>query len=175
MSATLHLPNIQYRHSFLEAVKEYQAEGRYTDLDPAWLEENFTLYVNQLERESKGLDLKPGYVPHTTFWLIDNDEFIGRVDIRHEFNDALLKEGGSIGYDIRPTKRKQGYGKLILELGLKKAKEMGLPKVLITCDVNNVGSNKIIQANGGVLEKVIPMKDGKPDKVHYWFDMKNQK
>lgn len=165
------LPTPKYQASFLAAVKEYQAEGLryYTQLSSEELEDNFTSYIRQLEAESAGKNLPEGYVAHTTFWLVEGNEYIGRVDIRHDLNDFLRREGGHLGYDIRPSKRGQGYGKLILKLGLEKAKEMGLPNILITCDIDNIPSKKVIEANGGQLERVEPVAAGGPDKALYWI------
>ncbi len=97
----------------------------------------------------------PELVPETWLWLVDGDEYIGRASIRHELNDELLLVAGHIGYEIRPTKRRQGYGTQILALALERAREMGIYKVLVTCDTDNFGSRKIIEANGGKLENEI--------------------
>src|SRR3989338_3167068 len=111
-------PSSQYKDSFLAALKEHQVEGRYMEWDYEKLDNDFDSFVQIFKDEAQGKNLKPGYVPETTFWLIDNNEFIGRISIRHNLNDSLRKEGGHIGYDIRPSKRKMGYGKKILELAL---------------------------------------------------------
>ncbi len=115
------------------------------------------------------MNLPPGYVAQTTYWLIDTNEFIGRVSIRHMLTDYLLQEGGHIGYDIRPSKRKLGYGKKILALSLPKAKELGIKKILVTCNETNLGSKKIIEANGGILENRLHLHPGKPAKLRYWI------
>lgn len=82
-----------------------------------------------------------------------------------------MKIGGHIGYDIRPSQRKKGYGKAILRLVLPLAKELGINKVLITCDVTNIASKKIIKANGGDLEDTIPDSNGLPDKHRFWISI----
>jgi predicted acetyltransferase len=87
-------------------------------------------------------------------------------------NDFLLKQNGHIGYFIRPSKRKMGYGKKILQLGLLEAKKMGLPKVLITCDEDHFASQKIIEANGAILENIIETENGKPKTRRYWINLK---
>lgn len=167
----LSLPDSKYKNSFLEAVKEYKAEDlpNYRELDLEALQNDFSGYLEQLHKEAQGEGLPSGYVPHTIFWLVEGNHYLGRVDIRHILNDFLHREAGHIGYDVRPSERKKGYGKLALKLGVEKAKELGLKEVLITCDVTNVGSNKIIQANGGKLENTIPMGEGKPNKNRYWI------
>jgi predicted acetyltransferase len=89
--------------------------------------------------------------------------------LRHELNERLLQMGGHIGYEIRPSRRRQGYGKLILKYGLEQAKAFGLERVLLTCDEDNLGSRKIIESNGGRLEKIIEV-EGWPEQVcRYWI------
>jgi predicted acetyltransferase len=166
--ANLDKPSIQYKDSFLGAVKEFQKEGRYTEFDVEQLKEGFDGFLQKFDNEEKGIGLKEGYVPASTFWLVDKGEFIGRVSIRHELTENLKLMGGYIGYDIRPSKRKMGYGTRILELALPIAKELGIGKVLVTCDDDNVGSSKIIEKNGGVLEDKIEV-DGKL-KRRYWIN-----
>ncbi len=171
------LPTITYKDSFLKAVKEYHAvkvadRRNIYSLNIEELENDFPSYISKLLSESDGKDLPEGYVPQTTYWLVDNGEFIGRVSIRHVLTEFLLKEGGHIGYDIRPSKRKMGYGKKILELALPKAKEIGLDKVLVTCDETNIGSKKIIEANGGIFENAVTTTEGRPKKLRYWIDIR---
>lgn len=170
------LPHPRYRDSFLEALHEYHGEKlpTYEPLDELWLSEHFDEYVGQLHRESRGQDLPIGYEPHTVFWLVEGNRYLGRLDIRHQLNEWLSTVGGHIGYDIRPTERGKGLGKLQLELGLQKARELGFEKVLITCDVDNVPSNTVIKANGGVLESTHPVAPGKPDKNRYWITLQDE-
>lgn len=97
--------------------------------------------------------LKPMYVPSYDYFLVDDDKFIGIISIRIELTPALLNYGGNIGYGVNPKYWNMGYGTRLLALGLKKAKELvRQDKVLITCDDDNVGSYKIIEKNGGILE-----------------------
>jgi predicted acetyltransferase len=170
------LPSSRYEASFIEAVEAYQKEDGIDRLDIyqlnlQYLKDNFQEYVKKLISESEGKNLPEGYVPQTTLWLIDRDEFIGRVSIRHELTEQLLKVGGHIGYDIRPSKRKMGYGKKILEMALPEAKKLGIEKVLVTCNETNIGSKKIIEENGGVLENIVEMGERKPRKLRYWIKL----
>lgn len=167
-------PDVRFMESYLAAVSEYQAEDlpNYRGLDVAELRPTFAEYVAKINDEARGIGLPAGHVPHTLYWLVDGDEYIGRVDIRHELNDFLRSEGGHIGYDVRPSRRRQGYGQVGLELGLRRATELGINPVLITCDVTNIGSNKIIQSQGGVLENTVPVADPNlPAKNRYWITL----
>ncbi len=133
------------------------------------MQENFSEFLTKMRNYEKGKNLPKGYVSASYYWLVDNNDFVGETTIRHKLTKALLKEGGHIGYGIRPTKRKLGYGTKILTLALKKAKKLGIKKVLVTCDDNNIGSRKVIEANEGILEKKIRHK-GKLLR-HYWIKL----
>ena len=86
---------------------------------------------------------------------LETREIIGMIQLRCALNDYLKDFGGHIGYSIVPSKRRQGYGVQMLQACLIEAKKQGLTKVLLTCDPENTGSRKIIQANGGTYaEKV---------------------
>lgn len=165
----LTLPSAKYKHSYLQAVEEGKGESGITVLRKPRKDESFEEFVTNINNEAKGFNLPKGWVPATEFWLIDRNEFIGRVSIRHTLNDNLLRIGGHIGYYIRISKRNQGYGKIILQLALQKAKKLGILKVLVTCDKGNIGSQKIIEANGGVLENIVEVGEKYPKKRRYWI------
>ena len=79
--------------------------------------------------------------------------------------------GGNIGYRIRPTERRKGYNKMNLYLGLIEAKKIGLDKVMLDCDVENLGSSKTMEALGGKLERTeIDPYDGILTSV-YWINV----
>jgi predicted acetyltransferase len=93
------------------------------------------------------------------------------INIRHRLNEFLAREGGHIGYSVRPSERRKGYATRMLQMALQKCAEMGLEKVLIACDKENIGSAKVIMNNGGVLESEIT--DGSLAEVvqRYWIDL----
>ncbi len=166
------IPSQKHQNTFLDAISEFEDEGdqgfwRFSDYMPDTIE----AYIERILNHSKGIDLPPNWVPSTTYWLIDGDEFIGHINIRHELNDFLLNIGGHIGYSIRPSKRRQGYGTKMLGLALPKAKKIGLTRALITCDNNNVPSLKIIERNNGILEGEFEQKGDLPSKMRFWIEL----
>jgi predicted acetyltransferase len=163
----LSLPSAEYKESYVAALKEYRAEGRHEGKHLEHAEADFEGLLRSFQDEAEGRNLPEGYVPQTTFWLIDNQEYVGEARIRHTLTDKLKAVGGHIGYAIRPSKRNMGYGKKVLELALPKARELGIREVLLTCDASNVGSRKIIEANGGEFENEVPGENG--PKRRYWF------
>jgi predicted acetyltransferase len=124
---------------------------------------SFGDYLKMQDAYSEGENLKPNHVPQTIYWLYVNGNPVGIAKLRHYLNEDLKKLGGHIGYCIRPTARCNGYGTIILKETLKKAKELGIEDVLITCNEDNLLSKRVILSNGGVIEDIV---DGK---CRYWI------
>ena len=129
-------------------------------------------YKIQDNEYAKSIDRCPG----KTYFLIrkNDNKLIGMINIRHHLTPKMLVHGGHIGYGIRPTERRKGYNKINLYLGILKAlEEFNLDKVMLDCDVKNLGSDKTIQALGGVLERTdIDDYDGALTNV-YWINTKD--
>lgn len=101
-----------------------------------------------------------------------DDKIVGVIDLRHHINHPILGTwGGHCGYSVRPSERGKGYAKEMLRLNILNAKALGIPKLLITCDVKNEASEKTILANGGVYESTIDV-DGCKMK-RYWITVLN--
>lgn len=163
-------PSKKYLASYKEAFNEYVQNNVSTYMfDDA----NEIDVVKKYYNYRHGINLKPNRVPQTTYWLIDNGEFVGEIGIRHRLNKALINYGGHIGYGVRYSCWSKGYGTKMLRLALIKAKQMGLDRVLITCDLDNPASAKVIENNGGKLENVVEnVIDNKPIKTkRYWIDL----
>jgi predicted acetyltransferase len=164
-------PSVSYKESYIQAALESYAAGEQPEPDVKIIDERFADFVTRVLSWADRANPGVGLVPETVYWLIENDEYIGRVSIRHELTDNLLKYGGHIGYEIRPSKRKRGYGKEILRLALEKAKDLGLTRALVTCDEDNIGSKKIIEHNGGVLEDAVSVNGQTAKKLRYWIEI----
>lgn len=164
-------PQVHFRNEFLVMVDEYEQVGELrSEYEKARLD--FSAYIDWLQDQSRGIGLSPGIVPMTTFWLVrDGLITLGEVRLRHHLTPALEVEGGHIGYTIRPSERRKGYGTLQLKLALEKARSLGLQGVMLTCDADNTGSIHIMEKNRGVLtgNAVSPRSD-KPI-LHYWIEL----
>jgi len=140
--------------SVAAAIREYRAEGRYRWLDPADLADpdRFRRHLDLLRADAHPGPLRRlHWVAQTNLWLIDGDEFLGQLSIRHTLNRRLRFKGGHIGYSVRPSQRRRGHATLMLRLALPVAHRMGIDPALITCDDTNIASRRVIEANGGVL------------------------
>lgn len=96
-------------------------------------------------------------VPSTQFICVraSDQRLVGMLDVRHSFNEYLEKYAGNIGYSVRPSERRKGYGTRMLGDCLPYCRQLGLEKVLISCTDSNEASRRIILANGGVYESTV--------------------
>jgi predicted acetyltransferase len=126
-------------------------------------------YVDRLHTWRMGFDLPADFVP-STFLAADVDgEIVGRTSIRHELNEYLAREGGHIGYAVLAEHRRHGYATEILRQSLVIARAVGVERVLVTCDDDNVGSAMVIERCGGVFDSLVDSREG-PPKRRYWID-----
>ncbi len=113
---------------------------------------NWIAYLKILENEHFNQDLPEGRVP-ATFLVAERDEaIVGRSSIRHSLNEFLFNYAGHIGYGVRPRLRRQGIATEILGQSLEIIHVLGVTDVLMTCDDDNLGSAKVIEFHGGLLE-----------------------
>ena len=128
---------------------------------------NFDYYLENIDSDTP----KNGWVPNSVFFALDTKRniFVGAIDIRHYLNEKLLLDGGHIGDGVRPSERRKGYATEIIRLGLIECKKLGIDRVLIVCDKDNIGSKKSILNNNGVLENEVIV-DGKIEQ-RYWIDL----
>ncbi len=169
-------PHPRYQRSFLASVQEIldAHEGVHWTGLTVFGEETYTVeelaapdafaaFAHRLGDLALPETPRPeGKVPETLLWWVDGDEFLGRLSIRHELTDALREFGGHIGYVVRPSARRQGHARAMLAAALPIARDLGIDPALLTCDADNVGSRRVIESNGGVLE------DQREDKLRFW-------
>ena len=116
-------------------------------------------------------NLREDTVPSSQFLSIVNGRLIGLINIRHRLTPDLLMNGGHIGYSIHPVERRKGYAIEQLRLGLIEAKNIGLEKVLVTCDKSNIASSKVIKKVGGILENEVISSDNNEIVQRYWIEI----
>ena len=138
-----------------------------------YYEDGMTLarYLEVLEQHARGENLPLDHVPSTFLFAFDGARIVGRVTIRHQLNEFLLRIGGHIGYVVVPEFRRRGYATAMLRQSIQIAhRQLGITRVLVTCDDDNVGSIKTIEKNGGILENVVTGADLVTPKRRYWID-----
>ncbi|MCR3905484.1 MAG: GNAT family N-acetyltransferase [Tenericutes bacterium] len=169
MNLYLKKPTPEDEKNYIEYIKDWKDEFIYPTAS-SYGRKSYQDLLDRIKLDELNLIDPDTRVPASTYMLVDEfNEIYGFINIRHRLNEDLLLYNGNVGYGVKPTKRHQGYGKLMLKLGLEKAKELGLTKVLITCNEENIASRKTIEANHGVLENKVYKTDGYI--LRYWIDL----
>lgn len=174
----LEIPSIERKNEIIDYINEfvfYASDINGTgSLDKILEGHTFEQALERcLNMQDEEYAKKLGRCQSKTFLLIrENDnKIVGTINVRWNLTEEMKRFGGNIGYGIRPTERRKGYNKINLYLGLIEAQKLGLDKVMLDCDVNNLGSSKTMQALGGVLERTeIDPYDGILTSV-YWFNV----
>ena len=161
-------PCEEHMNTFLEAVEEFQAlDDGFGGERSSWygtvrldqLRTNFSLYISSLRELASKSVRGPHLVRQRRYWLMDGSDFVGQVTLRYELpEDKAIS--GNVGYEIRPSKRRLGYGRVAVRLALEEARESGMTQLTVTCDANNVASRKLIEEHLGVLEGDVSSPDG---------------
>lgn len=185
----LHRPDPRMRESYLAAHDEFVALGEgQRDGDGVWVEEpdgqgfdgvtftreeletpdGFARFVeHRIGQAHEDAPRTAGHVPCTFFWVVDDADpttSLGSLAIRHRLTPFLIEAGGHIGYSVRPSARRRHVATDALRAALPECRTLGIDRVLVTCDDDNIGSARVIEANGGVLEDV-------RDRMRrYWID-----
>lgn len=165
-------PTLDVHASFLAAMDEFRTERVSGSQTAGWIQawgecwqdpDGFAEFIEWLHHDALEDSPRPeAWVETTTLWWLDGSDYLGRLGIRHRLNDFLIEGVGHIGYDVRPSRRGEGQATAMLRASLPYARELGIEQALVTCDIDNVASLRVIEAAGGVLEDV------RSRKRRYW-------
>ncbi len=169
MNLKLIKASVEYKPQICDMLDEWYAAGE--EIVPYAIRKkdhhDFDEYIDSLEvRDDSGR-----LVPDSTFFCLDTDRniVVGAVNIRHYLNESLLLNGGHIGDGVRPSERRKGIATKMIGLALEECKNLGIDRVLMVCDKDNIGSAKSIINNGGVLENEVVV-DGVTEQ-RFWIDI----
>lgn len=160
------VPDVRWHESWAASMLEfgdtYPHGSGLSDVVPSYDEAGCAMFAAWL-RDAASTPVREDWVECSFFWIAAGDEVVGFLALRHRLNDWLLDEGGHIGFSVRPSRRREGHAQQALKLALSEARNVGLDRVLLTCDEDNDGSRLTIEGNGGVYE------DSRNGKRRYWI------
>jgi len=164
-------PSVDLEEAYLDYIGEWEASGEkivpYSSR--RIVGEDFDDALKRWLGERSPEVYSRGFVPAALYFLVDEaGRILAAAHIRHELNDSLYICGGHIGYGVRPSERKKGIASAILAMALPIIKNIGIDRVLVTCDKSNLASGKTIIKNGGVLENEVF--DGREYIQRYWIE-----
>lgn len=168
---------IKRNPAFMKGYKEYCQEFWDNNIlwfrptNPKSIDENwFERSADWYDKKEKGL--VPGCAKCIHYWAVDDDKFIGEFQLRTELDEELMRGIGSIGYSVRVSEWGKGYGREILKQGLDIARNLGIDKVLLTINDNNIVSSHVCESCGGILMDKITVEtedEGVHIKRRYWI------
>ncbi len=169
-------PDISYEKQAREYIQEFAEYGSslhgVSSLDSFLEQKSYENWLEQLAKNSDASVKIPGRVNDVTFFYVEEetDDIIGMVNIRFGLNVSLFQEGGHVGYSIRPTQRGKGFATQMLQDALGFCRFIGLSKVLLICEKENVASARVIEKCGGVLENEVKRGSDGVWLKRYWVE-----
>lgn len=167
----LEFPNISHKSAYLDMLAEWKwsTEFEQWHVSPGALFRGNS-FEEFLQIAEDDITVNHRWVPATLFFLMDGEQILGGIQIRHSIDSPLLRESWwHIGYGIRPSERRKWYATEMLRLALIEAQKLGLDRVMLGCNDDNVGSIRTIEKNGGIFERYTEH-EGKKARV-YWVGL----
>lgn len=171
----LRVPSSDYLSQIAAYKEEFSQSGDHLHGGARLAEMSYLSdWLNHVTAIAKGEGLEKGRVASSTFLCLrqEDQKMVGICNIRHSINQPfLINFIGHIGYSICPSERRKGYAKEQLRLALQEAGKLDINRVLVTCDVKNLASEKTILANGGVYENTYTDPEDKTKTKRYWIEV----
>lgn len=150
MEVKLLSPSWEHREQCIELLKEWKESEK--EIHPGTLR-RCPCIQNPIISQSKWLEWLAAEKQQgqNLFFLIREDgRLLGAISIRPQEQGESLWINGHCGYGIRPSERRKGYATRMLRMAVEILQGQGINPVIVTCDQENIASEKTIIHCGGV-------------------------
>jgi predicted acetyltransferase len=147
-----------YEQKAKDFIKEFSDQSSETNGDGGLSRflsgSTYSEWLDKIKNDMDLANIPEGRVPQFTYFYVreDDDKIVGMIAVRLALTDFLQKEGGHIGYCVRPSERGKGYATRMLSHALSFSNAIGLRDIVISCDKTNTASARVIQKCGGILD-----------------------
>ncbi len=163
-------PDKSYQSQWEEIMSEWDDSDKRPRI---FFQESYDLFLEKALQLSQGDNIEKSIPKSSLFFLVneaDSARILWFLWLRHHIELINDKQfSWHIGYGVRPSERGKWYATEMLKLGLIEAQKVWIEKLFIACDDDNIASAKVIEANGGILEKYME-KDGVKMR-RYWINL----
>jgi len=141
---------IQFINEFYEYDSEINGSG---GLDRYLKESTYEEWLSKVLADIDIANVVTPRVPALTYFYVreEDDKILGMINIRLAENEFIKKEGGHIGYCIRPTERRKHYATDMLKDALSVFDKLCIKEVFLTCYKSNIASAGVIKNCSGEL------------------------
>jgi predicted acetyltransferase len=170
-------PIVRLHSAWLESHEEWGAglheDGFGIEVDDDLRSpEGFAMWIQRLINQADlTVPVETGRTHCTYRWMVEGDQVLGGIALRHEFTDFVARMG-HVGYGVRPSARRRGLATWALGGMLDEARRLGLERVLVVCEADNVASAKAIEKHGGILDERSFFDRSHPRR--YWIETRNR-
>lgn len=103
-------------------------------------------YLENIIAHEQGLKLPSDIPPTSSYFCLFNDEVVGTIRYRRGNSRFIDQVIGHTGYDTKPSARGKGVAKFMLSW---LQTQLLTEDIIVTCEHNNIASQKVIESCGG--------------------------
>ena len=162
-------PFIEEDEAAARSADEHSIAERQRFLFPTEGTSTWSEVIDHFSAMRQGRDIPEGFVRGATLAAVVEEQLVGRVSIRFELTPQLKRGPGHIGYHVIEEFRGRGYATEMLRQALIIARSEGVDHVLVTCDIDNLASARVIEKCGGQLADTVESSLNGLPIYRYWI------
>lgn len=138
-----------FRQEFFDAGEQIINGSALLDKTPSYAD-----WLARVQANARAETVQAGWVRSELYMAVRvSDRYpVGIIDLRCELN-AFLRDFGHSGFSVRPSERRRGYGKRMLQLLCDRARALSMPSLQLAAEAENTPSLRIIEKLGRAYQR----------------------